>query len=142
MFAILALLLCLITTAEEDLARSMVPRGKVFENFGRHYVVRTKKGTNIHIRFDLHGKFSSAFGRELNRGDEFEPGEGLISLSSVARMLNERGTPPEGFWLLENDTIHGWVYELNGSVVQAATSRIIRLNGTDLPQTPALLKAQ
>ncbi len=126
----------LISYASEDIARTMVPRGKVFESFGRHFVVRTKEGTNIHVRFDLQGKFCHAFGRELNRGDEFEPGNGLLSLGTIARKLKEKGLSPEGFWTIEKDRKRGWIYEISGKMINASTSEILRPSDIDLQQLP------
>ncbi len=115
----------LFSYASEDIAKTMVPRGKVFEAFGRHYVIRTKKGTNIHVRFDLHGNFSHAFGRELNRGDEFEPGDGLLSLGTIARKLREKGFSPDGFWTIEKDIKKGWIYEIGEKIINAKTSDVL-----------------
>lgn len=112
--------------ASVDIAKSMVPRGKIIEELGRDFVVRTKGGTNVKIEFSLEGKFQEASGKNLNRGDELEPGDGLISLSSAAEVLQKTGIGPEGYWLLEKDLKMGWIYEVRGNVISATSGEILR----------------
>lgn len=115
-----------LSYAATDVATSMVPRGKVIETYGREYIVKTKAGTKVEIEFSLDGKFQEAFGKNLNKGDDFEPGEGLLSLTSVARFLHEKGHKAEGYWTIEKDEKLGWVYEFDGFLMNAKTGEIIR----------------
>lgn len=112
--------------ASVDIAKSMVPRGKVAEELGRDVIIKTTAGTKIDIEFTRDGKFEEAFGKNLNKGDELEPGEGLISLSSVAQIMKKAGHSPEGYWMLEKDPTMGWIYEVNGTIVSARSGEIIR----------------
>lgn len=112
--------------ASVDIAKSMVPRGKLEELLGRDVIIKTKAGTKIDIEFSRDGKFEEAFGKNLNKGDELEPGDGLISLSSVARIMEKAGHEPEGHWMLEKDPTMGWIYEVNGTIVSAKSGVILR----------------
>ena len=114
-------------TIHEGVAVSMVPHGRMIETFGRDYIIKTPAGTKIEIQFMLDGKFKEASGKNLNKGDDLEPGEGLISLSSAARLIQSIGMKPEGFWHLEKDKTHGWIYEVNGQhLVDAKKGKIIK----------------
>jgi hypothetical protein len=109
-----------------DIAVSMVPRGKVIETFGRNFTVRTLSGSKITVEFYLDGKFKEASGKNLNQGDELEPGEGLICLSTAARKLNQSGTKPKGYWTLEEDKTMGWIYVLGDTIIDAKTGKILK----------------
>lgn len=123
---ILFLLFSLTTYAStEELALSMIPRGKVIEHFGKDFIIKTTAGTKIHVEFKRDGKFQEASGRNLNQGDELEPGDGLISLSTVAQNISKLGLRPGGIWNLEEDKEHGWVYEFNGNLISAKTGKLI-----------------
>jgi hypothetical protein len=98
----------------ETTALSMVPRGILIANIAREYFVKTKAGTKIKVEFGHNGKFEEASGMNLNHGDEFEPGMGLISLGTAARSVVRIGYPVRGDWNLEKDSTHGWVYEMAG----------------------------
>lgn len=115
-------------SATPELAVSMVPRGKVVEHFGRDFIVKTKAGTKIGIEFTRMGKFEEARGLNLNKGDELEPGEGLISLSSAAHKLVTLGFKPEGLWNLDEDKELGWIYEFQTVIVNAKTGEVIKRN--------------
>lgn len=104
----------------------MVPKSKLFENHGRVLILKTMAGTKIDIEFKLNGDFKEAFGVNLNRGDDFEPGDGLISLSSAAQKLLTKGVKPEGAWILENDDQLGWIYDLQGTIISAKNGRFIK----------------
>jgi hypothetical protein len=110
----------------EKIALSMVPRGKLVDTIGRDYIIKTPAGTKIEIEFKRSGKFDEAKGQNLNKGDELEPGEGLISLSSAAQILNATGKKPEGHWRLEEDPDLGWIYELKMTIIHAKTGKIIQ----------------
>lgn len=98
----------------ETTALSMVPRGILIAKIAREYFVKTKAGTKIKVEFGHNGKFEEASGMNLNHGDEFEPGMGLISLGTAARAVVNIGYPVRGDWNLEKDSTHGWVYEMSG----------------------------
>lgn len=112
--------------ASVEIARSMVPMGKIDETLGRDFIVKTRAGTRIGIEFTRQGRFEEASGKNLNKGDELEPGEGLISLGSAARIIDKAGQKPQGYWLLEKDQVMGWIYEINGIIVGAKTGEILR----------------
>lgn len=110
---------------ETETAESMVPRGKVIEIFGRDYVVKTISGSKIVIEFKRDGFFQEATGKNLNQGDEFEPGDGLISLGSAAKRLQDIGEKVRGHWRLEEDKKLGWIYEFENAVLNAKSGHII-----------------
>lgn len=114
-----------------DLALSMVPRGKLMDQSGRDFIIKTGAGTKIGIEFERNGKFQEAKGNNLNRGDELEPGDGLISLSTAAQSLAKKGVIPQGHWVLDHDSKHGWVYEFENTLISAKDGKI--LSGFSLP---------
>lgn len=116
-------------------ALSMVPRGRLVEQVGRDFVIKTGAGTKIGIEFKRNGLFEEAKGSNLNRGDELEPGDGLISLSSAAHALAASGIRPQGHWHLDLDDSHGWVYEFENTLVNAKTGKIIDGVATRLVQS-------
>ncbi len=122
---ILAQCLSTCVFAATDIALSMVPRGKLVETIGRDFVIKTPAGTKIGIEFTRDGRLEEAKGVNLNKGDELEPGDGLLSLSSVAQILQSTGFKPQGYWMLEQDKDMGWIYEFEGKIVNAKTGKII-----------------
>jgi hypothetical protein len=121
-----------LSTATPDVAKDMVPRGKIIETILLDYVVKTAAGTKITVEFTSAGEFKEAGGKNLNQGDELEPGEGLLSLSTVAQRLSKSGMTPKGFWALEREPGLGWVYQFNQAIVDAKTGHILKyLKETD-----------
>jgi len=116
-----------------DIASSMVPRGKIFEQIGRDFIIKTTAGTKIEIAFNRTGHLQKAKGRNLNKGDELEPGEGLISLGTAARIASASGKKPEGPWILENDKKLGWIYEFDNVLISAKDGKFVTTK-TDLPR--------
>jgi hypothetical protein len=113
--------------ASEEVVRSMVPKGKILEKLIRTYTVKTRAGSKVEIRLQRDGKFWSALGRNLNQGDEFEPGDGLISLGTAAQALEVLGKTPKGAWVLEKDEKLGWIYEIETRLVDAKSGRLLNL---------------
>ncbi len=103
-----------ISKATEEIVKSMVPHGEIFQKQGADYSVKTKAGTKVTIEFDRTGMMDEASGLNLGSGDSFEPGDGLMALDSVAKSLTAKGHHLRGYWKLENDSKLGWVYELAG----------------------------
>lgn len=105
----------------------MVPRGKISETLGRDFIVKTLAGSKIDIEFKLNGDFKQAGGKNLNKGDELEPGNGLLSLSSVAQKVSSLGHKPQGFWKLEMDKHLGWIYDFNHQfILSAKTGELLK----------------
>lgn len=113
-------------SATPEVAVSMVPRGKIYEQIGRDFIIKTTAGTKIEIAFNLSGNLQRAKGRNLNKGDELEPGEGLLSLSSAAQIAMSTGKRPEGPWSLENDKTWGWIYEIDQMLISAKEGKLIK----------------
>lgn len=117
----------------DSIALSMIPHGKIIDKLFREYTVKTKAGTKIKLEFERDGKFQEAFGLNLNHGDDFEPGQNLKSLSSVAQAISKLGHQVRGPWKLEKDSQLGWVYELSGEsngaplsfLVEASTGKLV-----------------
>lgn len=131
----LVLLFSSLVFADETISLSMVPHGKIFETRGRTYILKSRAGSKIQIRYNLDGSFKDASGIDLNRGDELEPGDGLISLSSVAKELGKEGNIPRGFWILEKDRTHGWIYDIQGTLINARSGKLIsRISESDPPE--------
>ncbi len=114
------------SNAAIDVALSMVPRGKLAETIGRDFIIKTTAGTKIGIEFTRDGELKEAKGVNLNKGDELEPGDGLLSLSSVARILQSTGLKPQGYWMLERDKDLGWIYDFEKNSVNAKNGEIIK----------------
>lgn len=119
-----------LSYAAPDIATSMVPKGRIIETWGRDFIVRGRHGTNIGIEFSLDGKFKEATGKNLTKGDELEPGDGLLSLSTAAQHLLKKGLRPEGYWTIEKDDKLGWIYEFDKGILNAKTGEIIKINPT------------
>lgn len=109
----------------ESMALSMVPRGRIIEKTFREYTVKSKAGTKIKLEFEREGVFQEAQGLNLNHGDDFEPGQGLISLASIAQTVSKLGHQVKGPWNLEKDKKLGWVYELSGESAGESVSLLI-----------------
>lgn len=124
--SLMSLFIPMATPATPEVVITMVPRGKVVEHFGRDFIIKTQAGTKIGIEFNRAGKFEEARGLNLNKGDELEPGEGLISLSSAAQSLVSMGHKPEGYWSLDEDKELGWIYEFQTVLVSAKTGKILK----------------
>lgn len=118
--------LTFVANAAPDVAVSMVPKGRLVETIGRDFIIKTTAGTKIGIEFSRDGKFKEAKGVNLNKGDELEPGDGLLSLSSVAQILQKSGLKPQGYWMLENDKKMGWIYEFEEKTVNATNGQILK----------------
>lgn len=122
-----------LSKATEELVKSMVPHGEVSKSFAKEFTVKTPAGTKITVEFDRAGKFDEASGLNLGKGDVFEPGDGLLTLGTVAKKLNEKGHFIVGEWRIEKDSKLGWIYELSGLqneeninyVVDARTAQLI-----------------
>lgn len=123
-----------LSKATEELVKSMVPRGEVAVKRGNDYAVRTQAGTKIMVEFNRGGELDEASGLNSDTGDIFEPGNGLITLSSAAQVAEREGHKIKGEWRLENDPTLGWIYELEGRygeesleyVVNARTAQLIK----------------
>jgi hypothetical protein len=104
------------TRVTDETVVTMVPGSKIDIKNWRDYVLKTHAGTKVKIEFDYLGEMKEASGANLNRGDIFEPGQGLISLSSAAHNLKKIGKTLKGDWVLEHDQKLGWIYEIQGEL--------------------------
>lgn len=93
---------------------TMVPKGKVDSKGWREYKVKTEAGTKVEVEFDRKGELAEASGDHLNKGDMFEPGQGLISLSTAAQAVTKAGNILKDEWEFSNDSKYGWVYSFEG----------------------------
>lgn len=98
----------------DSISTSMVPRGKIIEKEGRDFWIKTRAGTKVQIELYRNGNLEEASGKNLNRGDEFEPGQGLVSLATAAKAAVIPGTILKQRWKLDFDEKLGWVYEFEG----------------------------
>ena len=125
-----------IGKATEEIVKGMVPHGVVAQKTGDDYVVKTKSGTKVMIEFDRSGKLDEASGLNLDRGDIFEPGDGLMTLGSVAQMIKKMTPFTPSLWKLEKDSQIGWFYELTSVtedepvsfLINAKTAKLIKPN--------------
>jgi hypothetical protein len=119
--------------SSEQLALSMVPRGKIWESHPKEFIIKTPAGTKVGVEFKRDGSFEEASGHNLNKGDVFEPGMGLISLSTAAQKLSEAGGKISGYWSLSKDNEYDWIYEFEEEredikllfIVKAATGEVV-----------------
>lgn len=103
-----------LSKATEELVKSMVPYGEVSKGFAKEFIVKTQAGTKITVEFNRAGEFDEASGLNLGKGDIFEPGNGLLTLGTVAKNLADKGHFIVGEWRFEKDSKLGWIYELSG----------------------------
>lgn len=75
--------------------------------------IKTKHHTLITIGLDANGEWEEVSGVNLNRGDEFFPGQGLLSLAQVERRMFLLGKKTYGRWRLVKYQQYGWVYQVN-----------------------------
>ena len=75
--------------------------------------IKTKHHTLITIGLDAQGGWEESSGVNLNRGDEFFPGQGLLSLGQVERRMSMLGRKIHGRWRLIKYQQYGWVYQVN-----------------------------
>jgi hypothetical protein len=117
----------------ESTVVAMVPRGRIVEREGRDFNVKTHAGTKIKVQFLRNGDLDEASGINLNKGDDFEPGHGLVSLGTAAKNLDQLGHKVQGLWKLEKDPELGWIYEINRmtddedarAMIDAKTGKVI-----------------
>lgn len=124
--ALIALLIPGISwgVVSEETVLSMVPRSKVDLRQGRDFILKTMAGTKIRIELKRDGKLEDVSGENLNKGDELEPGDGLISLSTAAQAIGQKA---EGNWSLELDPKLGWIYEVNHQfLVDAKSGKVLK----------------
>ncbi len=113
---------------------TMVPKGKIDHKGWREYKVKTEAGTKVEIEYDRKGELSEASGDHLNKGDNFEPGQGFISLSTAAQSVTKAGNILKDEWEFEKDSKYGWVYTFEGErqgnaldfMVDAKTGAIVK----------------
>ncbi len=75
--------------------------------------IRTKHNTLITIDLNANGEWEEISGVNLNRGDEFFPGQGLLSLGQVEKRMLMLGKKIYGRWRLIKYQQYGWVYQVN-----------------------------
>jgi len=117
--------LCFAKIIPESHVASMVPKGQVVRNFGREFSEKTEAGTRVMVELFRDGELDEASGLNLGKGDQFEPGQGLISLSTAARALEKTGHRDRGQWHLEKDPKLGWIYELEAMFSEEQSEYIV-----------------
>lgn len=75
--------------------------------------IKTKHHTFITIDLNANGEWEEISGVNLNRGDEFFPGQGLLSLKQVEKRMFMLGKKIYGRWRLIKYQQYGWVYQVN-----------------------------
>lgn len=75
--------------------------------------IRTQNRTEIFITLSPQGTWEEVKGVNLNRGDEFYPGQGMMSLHQISQRLHRLGKSIYGKWRLVKYQEFGWVYQVN-----------------------------
>ncbi|MFA5582911.1 MAG: hypothetical protein WDA09_01750 [Bacteriovoracaceae bacterium] len=75
--------------------------------------IKTKNNTYITIINNKNGQMEIAEGVNLNRGDIFDPGQGILPLSEIEKRMSLLGEKTYGKWRLIKYQEFGWVYQLN-----------------------------
>jgi uncharacterized membrane protein YkoI len=119
----------------EELVKSMVPQGEITSFLRRDFTVKTTAGTKIIIEFDRNGTLDEASGLNLGKGDIFEPGNGLISLSSAAQVIHQQGVKVAPIWRLEKDPKHDWVYEFEEEVDERTVEHLVNARNGKIIKT-------
>lgn len=75
--------------------------------------LKTKRNTFIDLYLDQQGRLELAQGMNLNRGDIFNPGKGLLDLTTIEQKMISQGEKIYGKWRLIKYQEYGWVYQVN-----------------------------
>lgn len=92
----------------------LVPGGKVLEQSKIDIKIKTKAGTHIEIGIDDDGEMEEASGSAAHKGDEFEPGNKLVSLKVAVENLVKAGKSVQGEWIFEENEEGEWIYDIEG----------------------------
>lgn len=131
----LSVIVCGPLFAAEELANkalSYVPQGEVISKETDEIKIRSLKGGVIEIEFKQNGSLDEASGDDA-LGDQFVPGEGLLSLKEAVSYLVKNNKKPTGEWTLEKSFLKGWHYEIEGNengqavdyILDAKTGKIL-----------------
>ena len=107
------LLLATSVQAKTDYSK-LVPGGKIVEKTKIDIKIKTKAGTNIEIGIDDDGEMEEASGSAAHKGDEFEPGNKLVSLKVAVDNLVKAGKAVQGEWTFEKSEEGEWIYDIEG----------------------------
>ncbi len=107
------LLLATSVQAKTDYSK-FVPGGKIVEQSKIDIKIKTKAGTNIEIGIDDDGEMEEASGTAAHKGDEFEPGNKLVSLKVAVDNLVKAGKTVQGEWIFEENEEGEWIYDIEG----------------------------
>lgn len=92
------------------------PHSTILKQADTTIEIKTRNNTRIKLLLDTLGKLESAEGVNLNRGDIFTPGQGILPLSQVEERMKKLGIKIYGRWSLIKFQEYGWVYKLNVAV--------------------------
>lgn len=98
----------------KDAASKFIPNSKVVKVDGHEIDLQTAKGTVVEVELNRDGTLDEASGDAVNGGDQFVPGDGLMSLEQAIAALKTAGKSPTGDWKLKKSMMNGWVYEFDG----------------------------
>lgn len=104
------------TNASSSIAKNydhFSPDATVIISTHQEIQIKTKRNTLIQILLDERGKLVMADGVNLNRGDLFYPGHGLLNLDQVETKMNQQGERIYGKWRLIEYQEYGWIYQVN-----------------------------
>lgn len=113
-FITLSLLITMSMTSANDFTY-VSPQSNVLQEGPKIIKLRTKNNTDIDILFNHKGQLEVAEGVNLNRGDIFIPGQGMLSLSEIERRMLSLGERIYGKWRLVKYQEYGWVYKVNAA---------------------------
>ncbi|HLT22328.1 MAG TPA: hypothetical protein VKZ84_02755 [Bacteriovoracaceae bacterium] len=89
------------------------PESNIDEHNDNIVKIKTKNNTYIRIFHNKKGQIEVAEGVNLNRGDIFVPGQGILPLSEIEKRMSLLGERTYGRWRLIKYQEFGWVYQLN-----------------------------
>lgn len=92
------------------------PNSTVLHHSKKTIQLKTQNNTQITLYLDTKGELEAAEGVNLNRGDIFYPGQGILSLSDIEKRMKSLGEKTYGRWMFTKYQEYGWVYKLNVAV--------------------------
>jgi uncharacterized membrane protein YkoI len=112
----------------------LVPHSTLSSKTKTEIKLKTKAGTVIEIGIDDDGEMEEASGNLAEKGDEFEPGDKILSLKAVVDILKKEGKKLQGEWTYEENEEGDWVYDFEGIeknkdvdyIVNATTGKILK----------------
>lgn len=146
-FSLILLLGFKTTSAQAMSYAGYSPDSQVLHRSAKSVKLKTKNNTYIDLQLNDRGQLEVAEGVNLNRGDIFYPGQGILSLTQIEKRMTYLGEKIYGRWRLIKYQQYGWVYQLNVASKERPIFHLInaysgQLIGTITKLVPLQLEGQ